>query len=237
MYSIHVGCLPFSASSILLRDYFSHYGSIDSVRIVKKKHDLNICTGNAVIECSDKETYEDILQIKVFIFHGRRIFCEPVLYGEALESKNRELSQRRIFLSNIPSWMDDSMLQQIMSRFGPVQTAYRIHTHPNPVSPYGFVTFYSLSSAQLAVRVRKVDVMDIDINQIVSLYITPFRKNNHRQNRQNASSIQETVHDDNIHIKTPTNKQYYLRLNQNPTETIDNIRFNRENRCKIGLSF
>jgi RNA recognition motif-containing protein len=154
MYKCHIGCLPASCTSEELATYFSQYGSIRQVKVLRKSRRL--CSGNAVLLCADEATMQRIVNIKTFSFGGRTIFCEPVLTGAELEEKNRALGQRRVFLSNLPPQMEDVDIGRLLSVFGPVENAYRIKSLKDVKRPFGFVTFYDSVAAATAVQTRKV---------------------------------------------------------------------------------
>lgn len=154
MYKCHIGCLPASCTSEELLSYFSQYGVIRQVKVLRKSRRL--CSGNAVLLCADEATMQRIVNIKTFNFGGRTIFCEPVLTGAELEEKNRALGQRRVFLSNLPPQMEDVDIGRLLSVFGPVENAYRIKSLKDVKRPFGFVTFYDSVAASTAVQTRKV---------------------------------------------------------------------------------
>ena len=161
MYKCHIGCLPASCTSEDLMSYFSQYGVIRQVKVLRKSRRL--CSGNAVLLCADEATMQRIVNIKTFSFGGRTIFCEPVLTGAELEEKNRALGQRRVFLSNLPPQMEDSDIGRLLSVFGPVENAYRIKSLKDIKRPFGFVTFYEPAAALTAVQTRKVFFGDTKI--------------------------------------------------------------------------
>lgn len=169
MYKIYVGCLPACCSKDQLLSYFSCFGNIKNAKVLRKSKKL--CSGNGVLLCGDLETFSRILSHRTFSMSGRSIFCEPLLRGEQLQQKNKELSERRVFLSNIPPYMNDTAIEQLLSRFGAVQNAYRIRTLNDEKKPFGFVTFYDSESASKAVKERKLYYQDKKI------YVSDFQKN------------------------------------------------------------
>ena len=161
MFKCHVGCLPASTTTEELTAFFEKYGSIKQVKVLKKSRKL--CSGNAVLQCADEATLQRIVKIKSFEFGGRTIFCELQLSGAELEQKKLELSQRRVFLSNIPPQMEDDDIGKLLSTFGPVENSYRIKSLKEAKRPFGFVTFYDSISARNAVNTRKVHFGEVKI--------------------------------------------------------------------------
>ena len=124
MYKIHLGCLPASCSREQLLSYFGQFGRFRDAKVTRKSKAL--CSGDGWLICEDLASYDRVLKIKNFEFAGRTIFCEPMLTGEQLQEKNRLLSLRRIFVSNLPPHMEDHQIFEVFSQFGEVQNAYRI---------------------------------------------------------------------------------------------------------------
>lgn len=179
------------------------------------KNGKNLCSGNAIVQCSHASTYSQILESSNLSFEGRSIFCEPMLTGEALHAKNLMLSYRRVFVSNLPFSMSDNTIKQVFTQFGPVQNAYRIRSMAMEDRPFGFVTFYDSASADLAATHHKIHYKS------TALYISHFQK--HKSQLEKTSPQQVTAissHDDNLclrndnsggisgHIKCPISSEY-----------------------------
>lgn len=170
MYKVHIGCLPSSVTSAQLVAFFQKYGDVKDAKVLKTpKH---LASGNAILLCNNQDTHQRIVDIKSFELGGRTIFCEPVLSGAKLKQKNRELTERRLFLSNLPSGMRDQDIAQVMSTFGAVQNAYRIISRDGDQRPFGFVTFIEMASARAACSARKVYF------QSTTIYISDYKKAN-----------------------------------------------------------
>lgn len=168
MYKIHLGCLPASCSREQLLSYFGQFGRFRDAKVTRKSKAL--CSGDGWLICEDLASYDRVLKIKNFEFAGRTIFCEPMLTGEQLQEKNRLLSLRRIFVSNLPPHMEDHQIFEVFSQFGEVQNAYRIISLKNEKRPFGFVTFINQHSAVQAVQSSKVYFEQRPI------YISDFKK-------------------------------------------------------------
>jgi len=199
MYKIYIGCLPASCTKEELVGYFSYFGPTISVKIVKRARN-KLCSGNAILECGTEYMFNAIVAQREFDFHDRRIYCEPVLQGRLLEKKNRELSLRRIYISNLPSGVSNDQLQEQFKLFGPVQNAYRIRTLHNEDRPFGFVTFHSQRSASLAVSTGSLIINGRKI------LILRFKKNE-KIIHYNISNDQDSIASKNLqttHQSFPT---------------------------------
>lgn len=155
MYKVYIGCLPASCTMDMLKSYFSQFDNVKEVRLSKRPGN-KLCSGNGSFSCTDKSAFDFIVAQREFNFYGRTIYCNPLLNGEELQQKNQELSKRRIFLSSLPPEVSDEMLETIMATFGKVENAYRIKSLKNESKPFGFVTYFSPSSAEEAVKAGQI---------------------------------------------------------------------------------
>ena len=145
---------------------------------------------SAVVICPTETTYLRILQHAQLIVKGRSVFCEPFLSGKQLESKNIDLQNRRIFVSNLPLAFEDQDVARLFSQFGPIQTAYRIWGPNGQKQPFGFVSFFSRTSANRAIYRRKISFGN------TLIYISPFQKKQSNLGRKPVlSSLSESNQD------------------------------------------
>jgi hypothetical protein len=169
MYKIHVSCLPANVRSRELKQAFEHLGEIEDVKL--RRGDRRSTPTSAVLICKDQMTYLRILSIQTVSFRGRTIFCEPVLSGEQLALKNRDIAMKRVFISNLPVYMTDRDINYLFAQFGPVQCAYRIRGSDDLKKPFGYVSFFDSTSAEVAVHQRKVTFEN------KTIYVSSFKKN------------------------------------------------------------
>ena len=169
MYKVYVGCLPAYCTAEELAEFFSQIANIHDTR-VSRKPGSKLCSGNGVFSCVDRDSFEAIVATREFDFHGRVIFCEGMLSGEALLHKNLMLSRRRVFVSNLPPRATDQQIADVMRWFGAVQNGYRILTLTRKPRPFGFVTFFDEASAQNAIATGSVLLH----GQFV--FISPFKR-------------------------------------------------------------
>lgn len=239
MYKVYIGCLPASCTSEQLRTFFEQFGKILEVRIVKKSNKL--CAGNGVLTCADRPSFDRILSEKEYTFNGRTIFCGKLLSGEELQVKNKELSLRRVFVSNLPSELEDQQLELAMARFGEVQNAYRIKSLKKEKRPFGFVTFLTSQAAAAAVSKGQIQIK----NHVV--YIAEFKKNERQKVAMSDKSTpvtKSTAHKENgsadtslvtisgnsthrHHAIKPSSKHYASQLFQSHSNhSASNLRIN-----------
>lgn len=199
MYKVHVGCLPACSTRESLVEFFKVYGDVREAKVLRKARSL--CSGNGILICGDEPTQSRIVEIKTFFFNGRTIFCEPMLSGAKLKEKNKELSERRLFLSNLPSHIQDIDLGRLMSKFGPVQNAYRIRSIDGEFRPFGFVTFYDIAAAKAACKARKAYFLN------TTIYISDFRKSNSLMGGP-ATTTNHSVNSHNKNVGLPNSMDW-----------------------------
>ncbi len=195
MYKVHVGCLPACSTRESLVEFFKAYGDVREAKVLRKARSL--CSGNGILICGDEQTQSRIVEIKTFFFNGRTIFCELMLSGAKLKEKNKELSERRVFLSNLPAHIQDVEIGRLMSKFGPVQNAYRIRSIEGEYRPFGFVTFYDIEAAHVACKARKAYFSN------TTIYISDFRKSNLQTGA--TENTNHSVNSNNLkHVSLPS---------------------------------
>ena len=169
MYKIHISCLLTTITAEELKANLQVFGCIKQVKIRKGVHRLS--SDSALLVCGDQSTYNKILSLGTVSVLGRNIFCEPILNGEQLKEKKRDLADRRVFISNIPISMEDDQIFELFSQFGTVQCAYRIRDIGKNKKRYGYVAFYETQAAWKAINQKRVYFTNNPI------YISNYEKN------------------------------------------------------------
>ena len=116
------------------------------MNVIKSKKNSK-CSGYAFIiykveTQAQKETLTQPIKSQKFYVKGRAIKVERYLTGAELEEHNLKNSKKRIFVSNLPYSLKDSDLKKIFSRFGEIESAYRVKVQSeNRSTKYGYITF------------------------------------------------------------------------------------------------
>lgn len=209
MYKVYVGCLPASCTPNMLASYFAQFDDIHSIKLSKRSSN-KLCSGNGSFTCNYKAAFDKIVSQREFDFHGRTIYCNPLLSGDELLQKNQELSLRRIFLSNLAPDVTDHDLLNLMAEFGGVENAYKIKNLKGEPKPFGFVTFFSPSSAEKAVKAKRINFKDFFID------ISEYTKNS-RSKRQSKKILGSS---DVFHSKTSSLHQKSAVSNQSKSDEL-----------------
>lgn len=152
LHRIYLSSLPSMIEDSEILFHFSKYGHIYEIDIVRDK-EKGFCKGFGSITFSGLVDINKIL-IEDHIIYGRYINCEEFIdQKEKINKKKDEISKRKIFVSNIPNWMDNDALRERMSQFGCVTSAYKIQRFPSgKMMPYGYVCFETIEQANKCLR-------------------------------------------------------------------------------------
>ena len=182
MYKVYVGCLPASCTESQLKQFFSPFGKISHVKLGRKAGN-KFCSGNGSFYCHVQTAFDKIVATRTFLFNDRVIYCDKLLSGQELLHKNKELGERRVFLSNLPDSASDLDIEYALSYFGQVQTGYRIKSLLNEIRPYGFVTYFDSQSASHAISEGEIFIH----SQLAT--ISPFHKKEKKNALLNPQSL------------------------------------------------
>lgn len=145
---LYLSSLPSNVTKTQLGSIFGKYGVIESIKLSKDSKN-GFCRGFGHISYKSQVDLGMAISAEHRI-HGRSIICEPFIEKqEDLEIAKTLNSKRRIFVSNIPSWMTNVQIKNFFSEYGQVVSAYRIEKHgSHKKMPFGYVYFESISSAE-----------------------------------------------------------------------------------------
>lgn len=140
-----VGSLPGTVQDEELTSYFSRFGGVVGIDVIKKRRS-NICRGYGFVLIDLNISESDFLSSEHY-FEGRKLTVEPYIDGARLSSKKAEFANRRLFIKNLPPWVTDADLWQYFSKFGKVELAYKAANHDHHRSlNIGCVTFSDTAS-------------------------------------------------------------------------------------------
>ena len=139
----------------MLFEYFSGFGHV-AATIVRRKN--GFCTGFGTLVVGNGQTAERILRARDHYIQGRSIFVQTFLTGKGLSKQRLEIMERRVHLKNIHYSISDASLAKAFSRFGLVESAYRIVTTRGERRKYGYVSFVDKQSAINCINAGQVSV-------------------------------------------------------------------------------
>lgn len=148
-----VGSLPGVVEENELSDYFSNFGVVESLQLVKNKK-TSVCKGFGFVSLTLKIEPEIFRSIK-HKFMGREIFIRPHLKGEELEKQTSDFTSKRLFINNVPSWMSEQDLCNYFSRFGTVELSYISPNFSPKKKPAGLIGFINFGNKESVASVLK----------------------------------------------------------------------------------
>jgi len=135
-----VGGIPSSMSEDAIRRHFVRYGKVDKVRILKNPK-TKASMGYAFVTMADPQVVQTILE-NTHIIEDRTVDVQLASKKGEKEQWKETMSKRRLYVSNIPSHIDNSDLEEFFSSFGEVRNSYVIRDYLTKVSlNYGYVEF------------------------------------------------------------------------------------------------
>lgn len=130
VWQVYVGGIPSTATAQELKEYFSIFGPIKSVRTFEDKNGKPSdrtarIRGFCIVSVGSKQTYDAVLAFPSHSFHHRKLFCSVVKKGKELREANNTLNLRRALIKNVPLQLDERKLCQFLNRqVAPVETIY-----------------------------------------------------------------------------------------------------------------
>ena len=170
-FRIYLGSLPGNLTAVDLHKYFSTLVKVKKITLgksTKKLHSLGN-SGYAFLTVDTKPELER-LKSQDHIIGGRKIKCEDFINGLKLSEKKNELENRRLFLANISSEVSDEMLESYFSRYGAVESAYKVKVQStNKSCGFGYLTFVEADSAAKLRALGSVQIQGVHI--VIAPYV------------------------------------------------------------------
>lgn len=89
----------------------------------RKNRGKTKCLGHGILTLPASQVPR-LVQVGYLKYKGRKVKMDHCLSGKELKERQKSLKERRIYLSNVLSSTEPSDLQQIMERFGNVESCY-----------------------------------------------------------------------------------------------------------------
>lgn len=137
-YRVFVGGFTVSTQEEDLLDYFSQFGPITNVKIIRDKDTgLSKCYG--FLNVASLHLYNTLLNTQ-HVLNDRILDCFPGFKKEGCPDLFDKYCNRKIFVGGLLSNTDDEKLKEYFSKFGSVRKAYVIRNPVNNDSKrFGFV--------------------------------------------------------------------------------------------------
>ena len=123
-FKIFVGGLTVQTTEQELEDYFSTFGSVTQVAVIKNKQTgLSKCY--AFVHTNEVRTYQRIISSKHNL-NGRVIDCKDGFNKDENPALFEKLNNKKIFVGGLSPNTQDKHLAEYFSKYGPVFKAYVI---------------------------------------------------------------------------------------------------------------
>ena len=147
-YKMFVGGLKPYVSEKDLRIYFSSYGEIEKVDVIRNK-ETQVSRGFAFVYYKVEDSVNCALSTTHY-FEGRRIDCKAALSKNEAQDYVRKERTHKIFVGGLNQKTVEESLYEHFNRFGNIYKAYLIYDHKTQQSRcFGFVEFEARKSVDL----------------------------------------------------------------------------------------
>jgi RNA recognition motif-containing protein len=137
---LFIGGIPSSMTEEVIRGHFSQYDTIVNVRIMKDRKTKG-SKGYAFITVADHLKIPAILA-EPQVIAGRTVDVQVASRRGEKEKWKEEQQKRKLYVSNIPSHVDNESLGNYFKKFGEVRNAFVIRDFATKVSlNYGYIEF------------------------------------------------------------------------------------------------
>ena len=154
---LFVGGISAHTTSEELSTYFSQYGYVYKVRVMKEKKTKEP-KGYAYVTFKDSRSIHKLLKFKHYI-GDRRVDCQVASRKGEKRTCKQEQRKRRVFVANLPLEMDSDSLEKLFCVYGPVRNAYVITDYDTKLSKgYGYVEFLHTQHVELALLAYKDNI-------------------------------------------------------------------------------
>jgi RNA recognition motif-containing protein len=149
----------------VIRDHFSQYDTVVNVRIMKDRKTKG-SKGYAFVTVTDHLKIPNILCVPQVI-EGRTVDVQVASRRGEKEKWKDEQKKRKVFVSNIPSHIDNESLAEYFTQFGEVRNAFVIRDFASKASlNYGYVEFMD---ADVNERVLNLENLKLDGAELLCL--------------------------------------------------------------------
>ena len=152
---LFVGGLQGATSEEQVFNYFSKFGEVTSVSLVKAASESDFSAGFGFITLKSLLAMDTILSYRHCI-DGNIVDCQSMVDRQAAKAKEMEEMDRKLFVGGLSTKTDDNKLKNFFQKFGAVQKAYVVKDYKSGKSRgFGFVLFEDPSSIEEARKIKK----------------------------------------------------------------------------------
>ena len=155
MPKVFIGSIKKSSQPSALRNHLLSLPSVKKVKVLYPKKGV-IKKGFSILDLELKNiSLSEFLLLKI-PFAGAQLHLTEYLEGNQIEKRNQELSQKKVYVCNVPLDMDNATLYELFKPFGEIETAYVSKANASKAFMYAFVTFITSEAAKACIDHKKV---------------------------------------------------------------------------------
>lgn len=178
--TLFVGGLSFNIQEKDLYNYFSDFGTVKKVNLLRRK-DNGLSKGFAFIFFKDLKGLNRVLKKEDHYILGRKVDCQHAQERPEKKAHSANFNKRRIFVGKLSKDTSDADLIEAFSAFGKVKSAYVIKDSRTERSlNFGYVVFKELRAAENALSAENIIVSGKKI--ICKSYKSKMEVENARKN-------------------------------------------------------
>lgn len=122
-YRVFVARIPGNTTTEDLKDYFSQFGEIRTIKLDKRSNGR--CSGSGSFAISSKEGYDAICAEK-HVFKGRKIVATQFLDKSKTGTDTNVYHKRKAVLTKVPPHITVENLKSALEVFGPVENLFQV---------------------------------------------------------------------------------------------------------------
>ena len=184
----------------------SSIGEVKNLKVVMDKNQW-YCQGFGFVTFK-----KDLINIdgKKLNFMGRSIEITKYKFGKELENSLEEDYKKRIFLKNVPYWMNENIIKNRFSIFGDVISAFKIKNKQGGHSRCAVLNFKNEDSAKKCVKKKSLSVYNKQNSRREKILVLPYNKTNSMKScKGNSDNLKP------VPLKNKDNFIKYLCKNEN----------------------
>ena len=121
-FKFFLGSLPGNLDENLLLNYFSDFGKIISLEIIKNPK-TNLSKGFGFLVINLNITLVEFTS-SIHTFNNRNISVRRYLKGKELENNVQSIMSKRLFIKRIPEWIVEKDIKEYFQQFGNIEMVY-----------------------------------------------------------------------------------------------------------------
>lgn len=123
--TIFVGGFASSTTQNQIRNLFSEFGAISRIKMVKNRKGGS--KGYGFVVFLNESVVETVLNTPNVILNGRRLSCRPILDGNELAKMKKNIDEKRVIVTNLPSANENEFKDEIkrfFEKYGVIENFY-----------------------------------------------------------------------------------------------------------------